>query len=145
MNSILKILKKEPVEYTSIAMMSLFIESDMIVPKSIANIVDTLFGKILVIILALSLFFIHHILGGIALIFAYELIKRSEKSTGSFHKLNYLPSEYKKGQHFSALNQFPVSLEEEIVQKLVPISNKNLGEPTYKPILSKLHDSASLY
>lgn len=143
MNTILKILKKEPLEYTGIGLMGIFIASNMKVPQEIAKLIDTTFGKIIIIILALSLFSVHHILGGVGLIFAYELIKRSEQKYTNNNNI-FLPSEMKKGVHFDAFNQFPVTLEEEMVNKLVPISRKDLGSPEYKPTMGKLHDAAKI-
>lgn len=144
MDSILKTLKRENKEYVVIALMTLFIITNMNVPSIIAQLVDTLFGRIIVIITALSLFFVHHVLGSVALIFAYELIRRSEQSTGTYQMRHFLPSETIKGQHFDAMNQFPVTLEEEMVAKLVPMSNKILGEPEFKPVMDKVHDAAKL-
>jgi surfactin synthase thioesterase subunit len=143
MESILKTLRKEPLEYTGIALMGIFIASNMKVPSDIGNMIDTLMGRLIVITLALSLFFVHHILGGVALIFAYELIRRSERK-GYYQARQFLPSEIKKGVNFNALNQFPPTLEEEMVEKLVPISRKNLGEPEFRPIMSKLHDATKI-
>lgn len=144
MESVIKVLKRENKEYVVIALMSLFIITNMQVPSIIAQLVDTLFGRIIVIICALSLFFVHHVLGAVALIFAYELIRRSEQNTGTYQMRHFLPGEVKKGQHFDAMNQFPVTLEEEMVEKLVPISNQNLGSPEFKPVMDKVHEAAKL-
>lgn len=144
MEAVLKVLKKEMKEYAAVGLMALFIVTNMGVPSVLANLVDTLFGRVIVMVGALSLFFVHHVLGAVALIFAYELINRSEKETGTYQTRTFLPSETRKGQHFSAMNQFPVTLEEEMVEKLVPISRKNLGEPEFKPVMDKVHDAAKL-
>lgn len=139
-----QILKKETNEYIIVSLMVLFIITDMKLPVFLANLIDTLFGRIIVIIAALALFFMHNVLGTIGLIFAYELIKRSEKETGSYQMRHYLPSENVKGKHFDAMNQFPVTLEEQVIAKLVPISKKHLPAPEFKPIQNKLHDAAKI-
>jgi hypothetical protein len=144
MEALLKTLKKEMKEYAVVGLMGLFIVYNMGVPSFVAELVDSLFGRVIVMVGALSLFFVHHVLGAVALVFAYELINRSEKKTGTYQTRTFLPSEVIKGKHFSAMNQFPATLEEEMVEKLVPISRKNLGEPEFKPVMDKVHDAAKL-
>ena len=57
----------------------------------------------------------------------------------------FLPSENVKGQHLSAFNQFPVTLEEEVVQKMAPLqSGPAMGPKTFTPILDDLHDAANV-
>ena len=46
-------------------------------------------------------------------------------------------SRYKKGKVLTAMNQFPVTLEEDVVRKMAPLSrNLNLSAPSYKPVLN---------
>lgn len=146
MDSTIKAMKKNPLVYSGVGLMTLFIATGMKPSVEIAKIVNNTIGKMTLIILSLSLFYVHHILGAVGLVFTYELIKRSENihSTPNNYISTYLPSEFKKGQIFTAMNQFPVTLEEEMVEKLVPISRKNLGEPEFRPVMDKIHDAAKL-
>ena len=128
-----------------VVFMILFIVLDIQVPKPIGNLVDTIFGRVVVIIAAGSLLFSHPVLGVLSLIVAYELIRRSEESTGTFQFRKYFPSQANKDKNLNALNQFPVTLEEEMVHKMVPFVSSGPSTPSsYKPTLDKLHDAAKL-
>lgn len=144
MEAVNKIFKKERNEYVAIALMVAFIVTDTKVPKVLGNLVDTLVGRVVVIGLAVSLLFVHHALGVIALIFAYELIRRSESSTGTFQLRHYLPGLEKKNSHLSAMNQFPVTLEEQMVNKMVPVVSGPPSSSKFKPVMDNLHQAAKL-
>ena len=144
MVSVNKILKDQPSEYLAIALMIAFIVTDAKVPKVLGNMIDTLMGRVLVIVVAVSLLFLHHALGVVAIVFAYELIRRSERSTGTYQMRHYLPSLEKKSNHFTAMNQFPVTLEEEMVNKMVPIVSGEPSSSKFKPVMNNVHQAAKL-
>lgn len=145
MNALMKSVKNEKMEYIVIVLMILFIMFDVRIPRIVANFVDNLVGRIVVIGLALSLLFVHKVLGVVAVVFAYELIKRSEQSTGTYQMRHFLPSESKKNKQFSDMNQFPVTLEEEMIQKMVPLVDKSKPILTeFKPVMHKLYNAAKL-
>lgn len=57
----------------------------------------------------------------------------------------FLPSEAKKDRHLSAMNQFPATLEEQMVQDMVPfVKDGPITSPNYKPVSENLHDAAKL-
>lgn len=152
MDNFQKILKKQRNEYIAITLMILFIVLNIQVPKTIAELINNDIGKIIVYALAFSLIYVHRVLGLVALIFAYELIRRSENDetntkTSSNHSnmKHTMPNENVKYQHLDEMNQFPVTLEEDMVNKLVPlVNNKPLQPAEYKPIMSKLHDASQI-
>ena len=145
MDKLLKTLKKERAEYTLVALMVLFIVFDVPVPKVVSKLIDTLAGRVVVIGLAISLLMVHPVLGSIALVAAYLLIHRAEKGTGNFHVRKFVPSEYNKNTHLTAFNQFPVTLEEEMVSKMIPYVNKGSSAPaSFSPVQDKVHDAAKL-
>jgi len=47
---------------------------------------------------------------------------------------------------FTAFNQFPYTLEQEVVAKMAPIvrSGSSLTSASYKPLLDKLYDASPL-
>lgn len=145
MNQLFKLLKKEQNEYVAIFLMVLFIVFNVTVPEPLAVLIDTLPGRIVVMALAASLLYVHNVLGVIAIIFAYILIHRSERKTGTYHMRKFLPSEAKKDRHLSAMNQFPSTLEEQMVQDMVPfVKDGPITSPNYKPVSENLHDAAKL-
>jgi len=145
MNTLNKMLKKQYREYTAIILMILFMISDIQVPVFLAQLINPLLGRVLVVILAVSLFSVHPVLGAVALVFAYELIMRSQKALHNDNVRNYLPSEHKKYQHLNLMNQFPVTLEEQIVHKMVPlVDNTSSINTNYKPVMADLHDASKI-
>lgn len=145
MNQLFKLLKKERNEYVAISLMVLFIIFNVSIPQPLADLIDTLPGRVIVMALAASLLYVHRVLGVIAIVFAYILIHRSEKKTGTYQMRKFLPSQAKKDRNLSAMNQFPTTLEEQVVQNMVPlVKDGPLTSPNYKPVSENLHDAAKL-
>jgi len=116
-------------------------------PETIANLLDNIIGKVVVFIVVIYLFVnCNPILGILALFAAFKLIHSSAITTGSDALQKYVPTEEKKASQFSAYNQFPYTLEQEVVAKMAPIlqSGSSVTQATYKPILDNLHYASSL-
>jgi hypothetical protein len=56
------------------------------------------------------------------------------------------PSEYNKFAQFTAFNQFPYTLEQEVIKQMVPTMTpgNSISKPSYKPILDDLHDASDI-
>jgi len=116
-------------------------------PEPVANMIDTLVGKIAVLLMVLFLFlYTNPVLAVLSLFVAFDLIRRSSMATGLDALKKYEPSEEKKTSQFTAYNQFPYTLEQEVVKKMAPIiqSGSSLKKASYQPLLENLHDAASL-
>ena len=116
-------------------------------PEPIANIIDTLAGKIVIILVVIYLFMhANPILAILALLVAFDLLRRSSMATGLDALQKYAPSEEKKMSQFTAYNQFPYTLEQEVVAKMAPImkSGSSLTQASYKPLLDNLYDASPL-
>ena len=114
-------------------------------PSSISEMIDTVYGKIGVAVVFLLLFsYANPILGVLGFIVAFELIRRSSITTGSYAVDHYLPTEAKKDANITAMNQFPYTLEQEVVKKMAPIVHTSAGmsKPSYKPLLENDHDAS---
>ena len=112
-------------------------------PKPIAQVIDTLVGKIVVILLAIYLFiYTNPILGVIGFFVAYDLIRRSSVATGNFGIDNYLPTEETKQAKMSSYNQYPYTLEQEMVKKMVPAVSKDMTTASYVPMTDDVYDAA---
>lgn len=146
MNNLMKTMKKEQNEYVFVALLAVFVLFNIPVPTFLAEFLDSMIGQVIVYAIALSLFFMHPILGAVALLASYELIRRSQKITGTHYARKYLPSQDKKNRHLTAMNQFPITLEEEMVKKMVPYVNENVNniDSSYKPVMNNLHNAAML-
>ena len=85
----------------------LYILLNVQTPNMLATLIDNIYGNVVVVLMALAvLTHMNPIVGVVALYAAYELIQRSSVTTGSAAIRRYLPTEIKKGKHFSAFNQF---------------------------------------
>ena len=116
-------------------------------PEPVANMIDSLAGKIVVIVIVIYMFMhTHPVLAVLALFVAFDLIRRSSLTTGIDALQKYAPSEVKKTSQFSAFNQFPYTLEQEVVKKMAPIvqSGSTLSKPSYKPLLENLYDASPI-
>ena len=116
-------------------------------PDMVANVVDTLVGKIAIFIMVIFMFMHSNpILAVLSLFVAFDLIRRSSVVTGIDALKKYLPTEEKKTSQFTAFNQYPYTLEQEVVKKMAPIvqSGSSLSKPSYKPLLENLHDASTI-
>jgi hypothetical protein len=115
-------------------------------PTVLANVIDTTYGKVIVVLVALLLFANSNpILGVLGFFVAYNLISKSEVATGTFGLNNYMPTEEKKYTALTMYNQFPYTLEQEVVKKMAPLNKADSsGSNTYSfnPVLDDLHDAA---
>lgn len=153
MNSFKEFFKKEHMgEFILIILMIIYLILGLKTPEIIANMIDNVMGRVLIVLIVIYLF-IHSnpILAVLAALVAFDLMRRSNHST-SFGSLGlgalagYAPSEKKKMSQFSAFNQFPYTLEQEVVAKMAPIvrSGSSLSPASYKPLLDNLHDASPL-
>ena len=144
MEKFLNSLMKDKHHLILTLLLSIFILFDIKVPLVLAELVDNPIGKIVVAVLSLCLLSTNALAGVIGLIAAYVLIQRSADSTGTAAEKNYLPSEAKKSNHLSAMNQFPITVEEEVISKMLPSTNtRDLTTPEFKPVLDDNHEAAA--
>jgi hypothetical protein len=115
-------------------------------PRTFAGLVDNLYGNIVVIVIAMSVFTQSNpVVGILAMVAAYELIKRSNVGTGNHAIRNYLPSDKSKVMDFSRYNDFPVTLEEQVVKRMAPLVKHDAPpNSNYKPVLNALHDASPI-
>ena len=115
-------------------------------PQPLASMIDSTFGYVVIIalfaILAINLNPIVIVVGVFAI---YLLFKRSSISTGSLAMTKFLPTENVKSQYLSAFNQFPVTLEEEVVQQMAPLQpGPTMAPKSFLPIMDNLHNASGI-
>ena len=109
----------------------LYIVFNVPTPHMIAPQVDTPLGNIVVVLIALSFFtHSHPVVGILGLFAAYTLIRRSSATTGRSAIEAYVPSEKRKSEELTAYNQFPVTLEEQVVAIMAPLADTEVGSAT---------------
>ena len=142
------LLKKEHMgELVLVVLFIIYLIMGLKTPELVAGIVDTLAGKIVILIVIIYLFMhANPILAVLALLVGFDLIRRSSMATGIDALQKFAPSEEKKSSQFTAFNQFPYTLEQEVVSKMAPImqSGSSLTQASYKPLLDNLYDASPL-
>jgi len=153
MASFMKMVEKDMHHYLLATLLAVFIVADMGVPPVLGELINTLLGKIIVIGAALALLFAHPLLGALGIIAAYKLISHSEHHTAprgvptlalptAVRPPKLSTAEKAKSRNLSAMNQFPPTVEEEVIKKMLPQAPSRLPPSTFKPVLGKLHDAA---
>jgi len=142
------LFKKENMSQLSLAILFIiYLIMGYKTPEMIANVVDTLVGKIVIFIMVIFIFMnANPILAVLSLFVAFDLIRRSSSVTGIDALKMYLPTEEKKSSQFTAFNQYPYTLEQEVVKKMAPIvqSGSSLTKASYMPTLENLHDASTI-
>lgn len=115
-------------------------------PEGVATMIDSTFGKIIVVIVALMLFaYSNPVLGVLALLVAYQLIKGASIKTGMAGLEEYYPTEAKKWSPFTATHQFPYTLEQEVVKNMTTQKfNTEYVKAPFRPTLDDTHDASPL-
>lgn len=148
MESFSSLLKKEHMgELVLVVLFIIYLIMGLKTPEPVAGMVDTLVGKIVIFIMIIYLFMhANPILAVLALLVGFDLIRRSSMATGIDALQRFAPSEEKKSSQFTAFNQFPYTLEQEVVAKMAPVmkSGSSLSQASYKPLLDNLYDASPL-
>jgi hypothetical protein len=148
MDSFTELLKKEHMgEFILVILMIVYLVLGLRTPDIIANMIDNLIGKVVIILVVIYLFMhANPILAVVAALVAFDLMRRSSETTGIGALQAFAPSEEKKMSQFNAFNQFPYTLEQEVVAKMAPLvrSGSPLSSSSYKPVLDNLHDASPL-
>ena len=116
-------------------------------PDSFSAVVDSLVGRLAIVGMVIYLFMkANPVLAVIAAIVAFDILRKSSANTGYHDFLAYSPSEEKKSCQFAAFNQFPYTLEQEVVAKMAPLvySGSPIDTSSYKPVLDNLYDASTL-
>jgi hypothetical protein len=142
----LKISNSMGGQFVLLVVFIVYIVFNVPTPEPIASLVDSTLGYVVVIALfAFMAVNLNPIITLIGVFAIYLLFKRSSISTGSLAMTKFLPSENVKGQHLNAFNQFPVTLEEEVVQQMAPLQHgPPMGHKSFVPVMNNLHDATFL-
>jgi hypothetical protein len=101
-------------------------------PYDLAVLLDNVWGKIIIIIIAIVLFAVcNPILGILGFFVAYKLIMSSNIDSGNYGIKHYIPREEKKYADMINNNKYPYTLEQEIVKLRAPIYHYNSDNHTY--------------
>lgn len=147
MENIDKLLEKRNIsQLVLIILFLIYLILGLKMPDSVANIIDSTIGKIVVCIAALLLFgYSNPILGVLGILVAYQLIKSSSEKTGMAALEQYYPTEEKKWSPFTPTHQFSYTLEQEVVKQMASQKfNTNFVKAPYSPVLDDTHDASAI-
>jgi len=107
----------------------------------VEGVIETIPGKFGLALLVLYLVMYAHPFLAILVAFAIFILF---KNTSANIMKSYLPSEEKKMSQFTAFNQFPYTLEQEVVAKMAPVFKPgfSMEKSTFSPKLENTHDAA---
>lgn len=135
---------KISLDYVLLVMLASYFILGYKVHPSITNIVDTVVGKIAIFVVICYLFANNKPILGVLFIFvAYHLLSSNSVKTESIFDLDkYVPTEESKWSPFTAENQFPQTLEEDVVRKMtVSKFNDSYVKAPFKPTLEDNHNA----
>jgi hypothetical protein len=140
MKNLLNIPKSQRHYYILSLVLILFIVFPIEIPKELSALVDSVLGKIVVVVMVLNLFIAHPVLGAIGAVAGYELVKRSAGHAGAHSTVmsKFIPSEKAKTSNLNI---------EIVIKSKIPYSF-NLSNPadnaSYKPIQDDMHSATAI-
>lgn len=143
-NYLKKMITRKPQNFVLIVLLSIFICFDIEIPSVLSNLLDNVLGKIVIVVASLSLLTIHPLIGILGLIAGYVLIERISTSTGTGPMKLYNPTESKKFNEMKKFNQFPYTVEEEVINNMLPMTPPPLAPPEFKPKQEKTHAASKV-
>jgi predicted membrane protein len=149
MNTFSSLFKKENMaEFILVIIIILYLIMGYETPEAITSILDSPLGKLSLFLIVIYMFiYTSPVLAILSLFVAFMLINNGSymNNTSEFIQ-KYIPSEINKTHQFNAFNQFPYTLEQEVVHKMAPIiqTGTTLTKPPYKPNMDNLYDASPI-
>ena len=136
--------KKNMSQLFLVILFIIYLVVDFKTPESVATMIDSQVGKVVVAVFALLLFaYSNPILGVLGIFVAFHLIKNASVKTGMASLEQFYPTEEKKWSPFTPQHQFPYTLEQEVVKKMAPQKfNTDYVKSNYKPLVEDTYDAA---
>ena len=146
LNNLLKNLLKDVKahEMVTSALLLVYILSNMRMPHKVSELVSSLVGKMVVLLLGLYLFMhLKNALGFLCLVACVELVRRSMEATAPI--VGYVRPGDAQDKRKNEKKVFKRTLEEEVVSHMVPLvkAPENLLS-NYKPVLNDTHQATHL-
>lgn len=145
MNKIFKKLTEEKHHSLLAFLFGIFIIVDITIPLQLANLIDTIVGKTIVILTVFSLLTFNKFVGVLAIVAGYLLVMRSMDATGN-KNLRYLETERNKFSKMKNFNSYhKTTVEEDIINNMLPrVANEDRSTGGFKPVQGNLYDAEKL-
>ena len=145
-NDVSKLVKKNPYENGLAVLLVAYIVLNIKTPTMLTSAIDSTLGNVVVVVVALSLFYTKNpILIVLGVVAAYEIIRRSSVSTGTYAMEHSLKSEKKKAKAMEEYNK-PVekTLEEDMVNAIPSNEGTPMTPAAYEPALTRSHGATNI-
>lgn len=145
-NDVSKLVKKNPYENGLAVLLVAYIVLNIKTPTMLTGAIDSTLGNVVVVVVALSLFYTKNpILIVLGVVAAYEIIRRSSVSTGSYAMEHSLKSEKKKAKAMEEYNK-PVekTLEEDMVNAIPSNEGTPMTPAAFEPALTRSHGATTI-
>tara|TARA_A100001011_G_C13934023_1_gene684389 strand:- start:104 stop:526 length:423 start_codon:yes stop_codon:yes gene_type:complete len=126
-----------------VGLLLLFIMFDIHPPSFVSQMLNTIFGKIALFGLVVSLYSQGSLVGSLALVAAYMLLTRSN-TIMPVDTRQFVPTQKKKDEFFEKTlnNHFPKTLEEEMIHNMVPLVNEEpIIDSPFIPVTEPSYDA----
>lgn len=126
-----------------VVLLTVFILFDIRLPKFVEQFLQSFFGKVALFLSAVALYSQGPIVGSLALVAAYVILVRTS-SVLPLNTSSFVPSEKKKEKFFrnTKNNHFPKTLEEEMVNNMVPlIKDEPIINGSFVPCTDRTYDA----
>jgi len=145
-NDVSKLVNQNPYENGLVVLLVAYIVLNIGTPSMLTKSIDSTIGNVMVVTIALSLFYTKNpVLIVLGVVAAYELIRRSSISTGSYAMEHSLSSDKKKSAAMQEYNEpKEKTLEEEIVGSIPPMSSSSVTPASYEAALTRSHGATDL-
>ena len=140
------LLKENRYQLVLVVLFIIYILLDIKTPENLAYYFDNMYGQLFLILGALALFLNSHpVVGVLGFFVAYEIIRRSSVSTGSYAMEQYMPTEEKKTAEMQQMNTYTKTVEEEVIDNMIPlVGPSDNTTASYKPVLDDGIESSRL-
>jgi hypothetical protein len=143
MKQIFRLRKEDAGEIILGILIVIFLIMGYKLPEPFESMLNSLFGKIILFILVIYMFMNSNPYLAILLLFVIFSISMS---TSKMIMTQNNPSETIKSAQFTAFNQFPYTLEQEVVKQMAPIMTPGVSmtKATYKPSLDNTYSASPI-
>ena len=136
--------KQKTMEIILGCLMILYLLAGIQLPSSLNSAFNSWFGQVIMLLIVFYMFCNSNIILGILTLLVVLSIMMNNQSSTMRIAMNNQPSEETKSQQFTQFNQFPYTLEQEMVKKMVPLysAGDSINNASYVPIMDNVYDSS---
>lgn len=115
-------------------------------PLVVAQALTSLAGHIAFFVLVVYIILNTHGVSALLVLALFDMMRRAHIVVSNTQMKQFNPSEERKTSQFSAFNQFPYTLEQEVVKRMAPMvrTGASIDMPKFKPTLDNAHNASSV-